>query len=276
MRYTANPQFTSPQRHTYTNIPARLLVTHTHNPERPYDFILYPEIPGVEAPTPLALAAPYPLVKRNPHRIDDPAKLPTEVVQVLNNPNTRFQGITPGATEHALRYGTRVVRDLKRPIELSTISGLLVDNVNGGEAEYTDAVALDIPCTASVITYDAIPNNDKGGFIGISTDAPTLPGWCAWEMVNPETLHVSIFAGDPDSPDAGELIYTCNMPQVSPLSKRATDAQKDFVGLLTFDLNITRLSRAGLTVAGRRDGKLVRDGQVRYIPIMLTVDYGQE
>jgi hypothetical protein len=65
-------------------------------------------------------------------------------------------------------------------------------------------------------------------------------------------------------------------PPVSPLSKRATEAQKDFVGLLTFDLNITRLSRAGLTVAGRRDGKLVRDGQVRYIPIMLTVDYGQE
>ena len=276
MRYTASPQFTSPERHAYTNLPARLLVAHTRNPERPYDFILYPEIPGVEAPTPLALIAPYPLVKRNPHRIDDLSKLPTEVVQVLNNPNTRFQSITPGATTHALRYGTRVVRDLKNPIELSTISGLLVDNVNGGDTEYADAVALDIPCTASVITYDAIPSDEKNSLFVKGTSKPMLPGWFAWEMVNPETLHVSIFAGDPDSPDAGELIYTCNMPPVSPLSKRATEAQKDSVGLLTFDLNVTGLSRAGLTVAGRRTDKPVRDGQVRYIPIGLTVDYEQE
>lgn len=90
MDYTANPQITTPNRRVYTDQPAHLLAAHTHNPERPYEFFLYPEIPGVEAPLPLALTTPYPHVKRNqPHTLD-PENLPSEVEQMLNNPSARF------------------------------------------------------------------------------------------------------------------------------------------------------------------------------------------
>ena len=274
MNYTANPEITTPNRRVYTDLPARLLVAHTHNPERPYDFFLHPEIPGVEAPIPLALTTPYPNVKRNqPPCTLDPENLPSEVVQVLNNPSTRFQGITPGATHNALRYGTSVTRNHSEPIELATVKGLqVVDKLNGGEAEYKDATVLDIPCTMTLVTYDTVAELGKGGFFTDKTDTPKLPGWFAWEMVEPETLLVRVFAGDPDSPHTGELIHTERLTG-NHLRGLSSKESIDWDGILSFDFLIRGNTYGGLTVAGYLTKKPVRDGETRYLPIGLVPEY---
>lgn len=274
MNYTANPEITTPNRRVYTDLPARLLVAHTHNPERPYDFFLHPEIPGVEAPIPLALTTPYPNVKRNqPPCTLDPENLPSEVVQVLNNPSTRFQGITPGATHNALRYGTSVTRNHSEPIELATVKGLqVVDKLNGGEAEYKDATVLDIPCTMTLVTYDTVAELGKGGFFTDKTDTPKLPGWFAWEMVESETLLVRVFAGDPDSPHTGELIHTERLTG-NHLRGLSSKESIDWDGILSFDFLIRGNTYGGLTVAGYLTKKPVRDGETRYLPIGLVPDY---
>ena len=274
MNYTANPEITTPNRRVYTDLPARLLVAHTHNPERPYDFFLHPEIPGVEAPIPLALTTPYPNVKRNqPPCTLDPENLPSEVVQVLNNPSTRFQGITPGATHNALRYGTSVTRNHSEPIELATVKGLqVVDKLNGGEAEYKDATVLDIPCTMTLVTYDTVAELGKGGFFTDKTDTPKLPGWFAWEMVEPETLLVRVFAGDPDSPHTGELIHTERLTG-NHLRGLSSKESIDWDVILSFDFLIRGNTYGGLTVAGYLTKKPVRDGETRYLPIGLVPEY---
>lgn len=277
MNYTANPEITTPNRRVYTDLPARLLVAHTHNPERPYDFFLHPEIPGVEAPIPLALTAPYPNVKRNqPPCTLDPENLPSEVVQVLNNPSTRFQGITPGATHNALRYGTSVTRNHSEPIELATVKGLqVVDKLNGEDAEYKDATVLDIPCTMTLVTYDTVAELGKGGFFTDKTDTPKLPGWFAWEMVEPETLLVRVFAGDPDSPHTGELIHTERLTG-NHLRGLSSKESIDWDGILSFDFLIRGNTYGGLTIAGYLTKKPVCDGEIRYIPIGLVPDYNQK
>lgn len=273
MNYTANPEITTPNRRVYTDLPARLLVAHTHNPERPYDFFLHPEIPGVEAPIPLALTTPYPNVKRNLPCTLDPENLPSEVEQVLNNPSTRFQGITPGAIKSALRYGTSVTRNHSEPIELATVKGLqVVDKLNGGEAEYKDATVLDIPCTMTLVTYDTVAELGKGGFFTDKTDTPKLPGWFAWEMVEPETLLVRVFAGDPDSPHTGELIHTERLTG-NHLRGLSSKESIDWDGILSFDFLIRGNTYGGLTVAGYLTKKPVRDGETRYLPIGLVPDY---
>lgn len=274
MNYTANPEITTPNRRVYTDLPARLLVAHTHNPERPYDFFLHPEIPGVEAPIPLALTTPYPNVKRNqPPCTLDPENLPSEVVQVLNNPSTRFQGITPGATHNALRYGTGVTRNHSEPIELATVKGLqVVDKLNGEDAEYKDATVLDIPCTMTLVTYDTVAELGKGGFFTDKTDTPKLPGWFAWEMVESETLLVRVFAGDPDSPHTGELIHTERLTG-NHLRGLSSKESIDWDGILSFDFLIRGNTYGGLTVAGYLTKKPVRDGETRYLPIGLVPDY---
>lgn len=276
MHYTENPEITTPNRRVYNDLPAHLLVAHTHNPERPYDFFLHPEIPGVEALVPLALTAPYPNVKRDqPHTLD-PENLPSEVVQVLNNPSTRFQGITPGATHNALRYGTSVTRNHNKPIELATVKGLqVVDKLNGADAEYKDATVLDIPCTMNLVTYDAVSGLGKGGFFTDKTDAPKLPGWFAWKMVESDTLLVHVFAGDPDSPHTGELIHTERLHR-NYLLGDSSKGHIDWGGVLAFDLIIRGETYGGLTVAGYLTKKPVRDGETRYIPIGLVPDYNQK
>lgn len=276
MHYTANPQIITPGRHVYTDLPAHLLVARTHNPERPYDFFLYPEIPGVEAPLPLALTTPYPNVKRDqPHTLD-PDNLPSEVVQVLNNLSTRFQGITPNATRSALRYGTSVTRNHSEPIELATVKGLqVVDKLNGGEADYKDATVLDVPCTMNLVTYDTVAELGKGGFFTDKTDTPKLPGWFAWEVVEPETLLVQVFAGDPDSPHMGELIHTERLTR-NHLRGLSSKESIDWGGIFAFDFIIRGNTYGGLTVAGYVTDKPVRDGETRYLPIGLVPDYNQK
>lgn len=273
MNYTANPEITTPNRRVYTDLPARLLVAHTHNLERPYGFFLYPEILGVEEPLPLALTTPYPNVKRNlPHALD-PENLPSEVEQVLNNPSTRFQGITPGAIKSALRYGTSVTRNHSEPIELATVKGLqVVDKLNGEDAEYKDATVLDIPCTMTLVTYDTVAELGKGGFFTDKTDTPKLPGWFAWEMVEPETLLVRVFAGDPDSPHTGELIHTERLTG-NHLRGLSSKESIDWDGILSFDFLIRGNTYGGLTIAGYLTKKPVRDGETRYLPIGLVPDY---
>lgn len=276
MHYTANPEITTPGRRVYNDLPAHLLVAHTPNPERPYDFFLYPEIPGADAPAPLALTTPYPHVKRNqPHTLD-PENLPSKVEQVLNNPSTRFQGITPGAIKSALRYGAGVTRDHSEPIELATVKGLqVVDKLNGEEADYKDATVLDIPCTMNLVTYDTVAELGKGGFFTDKTDTPKLPGWFAWEMVEPETLLVHVFAGDPDSPHTGELIHTERLHR-DYLREHSSKGRIDWGGVFAFDFFIRGNTYGGLTVAGYVTDKPVRDGETRYLPIGLVPDYSQE
>lgn len=276
MHYTANPEITTPGRRVYTDLPARLLVAHTHNPERPYDFFLHSEIPGVEAPIPLALTAPYPHVKRDqPHTLA-PENLPSEVEQVLNNPSTRFQGITPGATHNALRYGTGVTRDHSEPSELATVECLqVVDKLNGEDAEYKDATVLDIPCTMTLVTYDTVAELGKGGFFTDKTDSPKLPGWFAWEMVEPETLLVRVFAGDPDSPYTGELIHTERLHR-DYLRGYSSKGRIDWGGVFAFDFLIRGNTYGGLTIAGYITDKPARDGETRYLPIGLVPDYNQK
>lgn len=276
MHYTANPEISTPGRSTFIDLPAHLLVTPTHNLERPYEFFLYPEILGVEEPLPLALTTPYPNVKRNlPHALD-PENLPSEVEQVLNNPSTRFQGITPGAIKSALRYGTGVTRDHNKPIELATVKGLqVVDKLNGEDAEYKDATVLDIPCTMNLVTYDTVAELGKGGFFTDKTDTPKLPGWFAWEMVEPETLLVRVFAGDPDSPYTGELIHTERLHR-DYLRGYSSKGRIDWGGVFAFDFFIRGNTYGGLTVAGYLTDKPVRDGETRYIPIGLVLDYNQK
>lgn len=273
MHYTANPEITTPGRRVYADLPARLLVAHTHNPERPYDFFLHFEIPDVEAPIPLALTAPYPNVKRDQPYTLNPENLPSEVVQVLNNPSTRFQGITPGATHNALRYGTSVTRNHSEPIELATVKGLqVVDKLNGEDTEYKDATVLDIPCTMTLVTYDAVTELGKGGFFTDKTDTPKLPGWFAWEMVEPETQLVRVFAGDPDSPYTGELIHTERLHR-NHLRGYSSKGRIDWGGVFVFDFFIRGNTYGGLTVAGYLTDKPVRDGETRYLPIGLVPDY---
>lgn len=276
MHYTANPEITTPGRRVYTDLPARLLVAHTHNPERPYDFFLHPEIPGVEAPIPLALTAPYPHVKRDQPYTLDPENLPSEVVQVLNNPSTRFQGITPDTTQNALRYGTSVTRDHNKPIELATVKGLqVIDKLNGADADYKDTTVLDIPCTMNLVTYDTVAELGKGGFFTDKTDTPKLPGWFAWEMVEPETLLIHVFAGDPDSPYTGELIYTERL-QMDYLRGYSSKGRIDWGGVFAFDFFVRGNTYGGLTVAGYITDKPVCDGETRYLPIGLVPDYNQK
>lgn len=276
MHYTANPEITTPNRRVYTDQPAHLLVAHTHDPAHPYDFFLYPEIPGVEVPLPLALTTPYPNVKRDqPHTLD-PKNLPSEVVQVLNNPSTRFQGVTPDATRSALRYGTSVTRNHSEPIELATVKGLqVVDKLNGEEAEYKDATVLDIPCTMTLVTYDTVAELGKGGFFTDKTDTPKLPGWFAWEMVKPKTLLIHVFAGDPDSPHTGELIHTERLTG-NHLRGLSSKESIDWDGILSFDFLIRGNTYGGLTIAGYLTKKPVCDGEIRYIPIGLVPDYNQK
>lgn len=273
MNYTASPEIITPSRSTFIDLPAHLLVTPTHNIERPYEFFLYPEILGVEEPLPLALTTPYPNVKRNLPCTLDPENLPSEVEQVLNNPSTRFQGITPGAIKSALRYGTSVTRNHSEPIELATVKGLqVVDKLNGGEAEYKDATVLDIPCTMTLVTYDTVAELGKGGFFTDKTDTPKLPGWFAWEMVEPETLLVRVFAGDPDSPHTGELIHTERLTG-NHLRGLSSKESIDWDGILSFDFLIGGNTYGGLTVAGYLTKKPVRDGETRYLPIGLVPEY---
>lgn len=276
MNYTASPEIITPSRSTFIDLPAHLLVTPTHNLERPYEFFLYPEMLGVEEPLPLTLTTPYPNVKRNlPHALD-PENLPSEVEQVLNNPSTRFQGITPNATPNALRYGTSVTRNHSEPIKLATVKGLqVVDKLNGEDAEYKDATVLDIPCTMNLVTYDTVAELGKGGFFTDKTDTPKLPGWFAWEMVEPETLLVRVFAGDPDSPHTGELIHTERLTG-NHLRGLSSKESIDWEGILSFDFLIRGNTYGGLTVAGYVTDKPVRDGEARYIPIGLVPDYNQE
>lgn len=273
MLYTANPEISTPSRSTFIDLPAHLLVAHTHDPARPYDFFLYPEIPGVEATLPLALTTPYPNVKRNlPHALD-PENLPSEVEQVLNNPSTRFQGITPGAIKSALRYGTGITRDHSKPIKLATVKGLqVVDKLNGEDVEYKDATVLDIPCTMTLVTYDTVAELGKGGFFTDKTDSPKLPGWFAWEMVKPETLLVRVFAGDPDSPHAGELIHTERLHR-DYLREYSSKGRIDWGGTFAFDFIIRGNTYGGLTVAGYVTDKPVRDRETRYLPIGLVPEY---
>lgn len=276
MNYTASPEIITPSRSTFIDLPAHLLVTPTHNLERPYEFFLYPEMLGVEEPLPLALTTPYPNVKRNlPHALD-PENLPSEVEQVLNNPSTRFQGITPGAIKSALRYGTSVTRNHSEPIKLATVKGLqVVDKLNGEDAEYKDATVLDIPCTMTLVTYDTVAELGKGGFFADKTDTPKLPGWFAWEMVEPETLLVRVFAGDPDSPYTGELIHTERLHR-DYLRGHSSKGRIDWGGVFTFDFIIRGNTYGGLTVAGYLTDKPVRDGGTRYLPIGLVPDYNQK